>query len=88
MKSKPICNVAIVSKVLSRAANAILPEGRLVLALICQAIADAAGTEADGCDDAIRFLRGKRLDNFAGLISLDSDWVREVASKSGHLVTE
>lgn len=80
------CPISLVSKVLLRAIQQPSPEASLIAAVICQSIADANGrNNEEGVEDAIRFLRGERLDFMANLIGINPEWVREIAVRSGYL---
>ncbi|MDO3549929.1 hypothetical protein, partial [Ralstonia pseudosolanacearum] len=66
---------------------ALMPEQCLILAVLCQAIADARyGENRSVQEDAERFLRGDDLAQVAGLIDLNPAFVREVAVKTGYLL--
>jgi len=81
----------VVERLLLRHVNAPatgpLPEQRLIVAVLCQAIADARFAEKKHVqEDAERFLRGENLAHVADLIDLNPAFVREVAVKTGYLL--
>ncbi|MCL9847203.1 hypothetical protein [Ralstonia solanacearum] len=90
-RPRPLVTMRVVERLLLRHVNAPatgpLPEQRLILAVLCQAIADARYAESQSVqDDAERFLRGDDLAQVAGLIDLNPAFVREVAVKTGYLL--
>ncbi|WP_055326744.1 hypothetical protein [Ralstonia solanacearum] len=90
-RPRPLVTMRVVERLLLRHVNAPatgpLPEQRLIVAVLCQAIADARYAESQSVqDDAERFLRGDDLAQVAGLINLNPAFVREVAVKTGYLL--
>ncbi|MDC6176293.1 hypothetical protein C2I33_00060 [Ralstonia solanacearum] len=92
-RPRPLVTMRVVERLLLRHVNApvtgLMHEQRLILAVLCQAIADARYAESQSVqDDAERFLRGDDLAQVAGLIDLNPAFVREVAIKTGYLMAE
>ncbi len=90
-RPRPLVTMRVVERLLLRHVNSPatgpLPEQRLIVAVLCQAIADARYAESQSVqDDAERFLRGDDLAQVAGLIDLNPAFVREVAVKTGYLL--
>ncbi|MDO3578550.1 hypothetical protein [Ralstonia pseudosolanacearum] len=90
-RPRPLVTMRVVERLLQRHVNApvtgLMPEQRLILAVLCQAIADARyGDNRSVQEDAERFLRGDDLAQVAGLIDLNPAFVREVAVKTGYLL--
>jgi hypothetical protein len=76
-----------IERLLRRHVVAPSPEAHLVVAVLCQAIADAASLNRDTRRCAHRFLRGDDLDTLACLVGLHPDFVREVARRAGYWAT-
>ncbi len=90
-RPRPLVTMRVVERLLLRHVNAPatgpLPEQRLIVAVLCQAIADARYADKKHLqEDAERFLRGDDLAQVAGLIDLNPAFVREVAVKTGYLL--
>ncbi|MDB0511614.1 hypothetical protein [Ralstonia solanacearum] len=90
-RPRPLVTMRVVERLLLRHVNAPatgpLPEQRLIVAVLCQAIADARyGENRPVQEDAERFLRSDDLAQVAGLIDLNPAFVREVAVKTGYLL--
>lgn len=83
---KPRVSIRILEKVLLNQAEGPLPEKRLVVAVICQALVDVRGLDRDHRRSALEFLLGHDLDIWASLVDLHPAYVRELAQKSGYLV--
>lgn len=87
----PKVHIGMVSRVLTRKlmeGMEDLPEARLVIALIVQAIADCHERDDRDRHDARRFLASRRLDFWCELLGIEADFVRMVAVRSGYLVDE
>ncbi|MEZ0191878.1 hypothetical protein AB9X41_22015 [Ralstonia solanacearum] len=92
-RPRPLVTIRVVERLLLRHVNAPvtgpMPEQRLIVAVLCQAIADARYAESQSVqDDAERFLRSGDLAQVAGLVDLTPAFVREVAIKTGYLMAE
>lgn len=92
-RPRPLVTMRVVERLLLRHVNAPatgpLPEQRLILAVLCQAIADARYADKKHLqEDAERFLRGEGLAHVADLIDLNPAFVREVAIKTGYLLPD
>ncbi|CBJ38800.1 conserved protein of unknown function [Ralstonia solanacearum CMR15] len=90
-RPRPLVTMRVVERLLLRhvpvPVTGLLPEQRLIVAVLCQAIADARYADrAHLQEDAERFLRGGDLAQVAGLIDLNPAFVREVAVKTGYLL--
>lgn len=82
---KPLVGMRVIERLLLRHVFAPVPEAKLIVAVICQAIADVVSTHEYTRRRAHRFLLGDRLDHLAELVSLNPEFVREVAIKSRYL---
>ncbi|MDO3539076.1 hypothetical protein [Ralstonia pseudosolanacearum] len=90
-RPRPLVTMRVVERLLLRHVPApvtgLLPEQRLIVAVLCQAIADARYADRKHLqEDAERFLRSDDLAQVAGLIDLNPAFVREVAVKTGYLL--
>ncbi|MDO3514897.1 hypothetical protein Q3P06_23685 [Ralstonia pseudosolanacearum] len=90
-RPRPLVTIRAVERLLLRHVPApvtgLLPEQRLIVAVLCQAIADARYADRKHLqEDAERFLRSDDLAQVAGLIDLNPAFVREVAVKTGYLL--
>ncbi|WP_275760737.1 hypothetical protein [Ralstonia pseudosolanacearum] len=90
-RPRPLVTIRAVERLLLRhvpvLVNGLLPEQRLIVAVLCQAIADARYADRKQLqEDAERFLRSDDLAQVAGLIDLNPAFVREVAVKTGYLL--
>ncbi|MHA6890852.1 hypothetical protein [Ralstonia pseudosolanacearum] len=90
-RPRPLVTMRVVERLLLRhvpvPVTGLLPEQRLIVAVLCQAIADARyGENRPVQEDAERFLRSDDLVQVAGLIDLNPAFVREVAVKTGYLL--
>ena len=63
-----------------------LPEQRLIVAVICQAIADLRCGTTGEQRQARRFLLGDDLDAWAAWVDLQPSFIREVATKTLYLL--
>ncbi len=82
---KPLVKISTIFRMLSRQAQPECPESKLVVGVICQAIADCLyGTHVEKCR-AWNFMQDERLDIWAGTVSLDASFIREVALKTGYM---
>ncbi|MGD7525675.1 hypothetical protein ACQCPX_10785 [Ralstonia pseudosolanacearum] len=75
-RPRPLVTIRAVEKLLLRHVNApatgLMPEQRLIVAVLCQAIADARYADRKHLqEDAERFLRSDDLAQVAGLIDLN-----------------
>ncbi len=83
--TQPRVRIQAVERLLLRHVHAHIPEVRLVVAVICQAIADCAvGSDSERAE-AQQFMRGEQLNTWATLVDLKPGFVREVAVKTGYL---
>lgn len=85
MPVKPLVGIRSIERLLLRNVFAPVPEAKLLVAVISQAIADAVSTNEYTRRRACRFLLGKRLDYLANLVDLNSEFVRELARRSRYL---
>ena len=60
----------------------------MLVAVMCQAMADAISTDEYIRRRAYRFLVGDRLDYLSGLVGLEPEFVREVARRSRYFSNE
>lgn len=82
---QPLLRIQAIERLLLRHVHAHIPEVRLIVAVICQAIADCAvGSDRERAE-ARQFMRGEQLNTWAALVDLKPDFVREVAVKTGYL---
>ncbi|MHA6911242.1 hypothetical protein ACQUJS_22990 [Ralstonia pseudosolanacearum] len=90
-RPRPLVTIRVVERLLLRhvpvPVTGLLPEQRLIVAVLCQAIADSRyGENRPVQEDAERFLRSDDLVQVAELIDLNPAFVREVAVKTGYLL--
>jgi hypothetical protein len=81
----PLVKIRTIERMLLRHANGPIPEARLVVAVICQAMADCRSGSKDDRRTARAFLHGRNLEAWAALVDLDPTFVREVAIKTHYL---
>lgn len=86
-RQKPLVGIRAIERVLIRNVFAPVPEAKLIVAVICQAMADAASTDDYHRRKACEFLQGRHLDYFADLVELNPQFVREVARRARYLKT-
>lgn len=87
----PKVHIGMVSRVLTRKLMEEmedLPEARLAIAMIVQAIADCHERDDRDRHDARRFLVTRRLDFWCDQLDIEVGFVRMVAVRSGYLVEE
>lgn len=83
----PLVGMRSIERLLLRHVFAPVPEAKLVVAVICQGIADAASIEDYTRRKAYQFLYGNDLDYLADLVELNPEFVREVARRARYLTT-
>jgi hypothetical protein len=81
----PLVKIRTIERMLLRHATGPIPEARLIVAVICQAMADCRSGSKDNRRTARVFLYGGNLDAWAALVDLDPTFVREVATKTHYL---
>jgi len=86
-RPRPLVGMRAIERLLRRHVVAPSPEAHLLVAVLCQAIADAASLHRDTRRCAHRFLRSDDLDTLACLVGLHPDFVREVARRAGYWAT-
>lgn len=84
-RPKPLVGLRAIERVLLRNVFAPVPEAKLIVAMICQAMADAVSPDEYLRRRASEFLRSRRLDFFADLVDINPDFVREVARRARYL---
>ena len=86
----PLVTIHAIEKLLLRHISAPpsgpLPEQRLIVAVICQAIADLRGGTASERQQARYFLMGDDLGAWAQWVDLQPSFIREVAIKTRYLL--
>ena len=86
----PLVTIRAIEKLLLRHISAPpsgpLPEQRLIVAVICQAIADLRCSTTGEQRQARRFLLGDDLDAWATWVDLQPGFIREVAAKTLYLL--
>ena len=86
----PLVTIRAIEKLLLRHISAPpsgpLPEQRLIVAVICQAIADLRCGTTGEQRQARRFLLGDALDAWATWVDLQPGFIREVAAKTLYLL--
>ena len=86
--AKALVKISTIFRMLSRQAQPECPESNLVVGVICQAIYDCLhGTHVEK-SRAWNFMHDERLDIWAGTVSLDANFIREVALKTGFMSPE
>ncbi|WP_301100422.1 hypothetical protein [Propionivibrio sp.] len=81
----PLVKIRTIERMLLRHATGPIPEARLVVAVICQAMADCRSGSKDDRRTARAFLNGGDLDAWAALVDLNPAFIREVAIKTHYL---
>ena len=84
----PLVGIKAIERMFLRQIDTALAEGRLAVAVVCQAMVDCAASGPIERADAQGFLRGWRLDAWAGLVGLSPDFVRDVALQTWYLAPE
>ena len=87
-RPRPLVGIRAIERMFLHHIDTALPEGRLAVAVICQAMVDCAVSGPIDCADAQGFLRGWRLGAWAGLVGLSPDFVRDVAIRTQYLAPE
>lgn len=83
--AQPLVRISAIFQMLSRQAQPQCPESNLVVGVICQAIYDCLhANHVEKCR-AWNFMHDQRLDIWAGTVSLDANFIREVALKTGYM---
>ena len=86
-RPKPLVGLRVIERVLIRNVFAPVPEAKLIVAVICQAMSDAVSTDEYLRRRACEFLDSRRLDFFADLVDINPEFVREVARRARYLAT-
>ena len=86
-RPKPLVGLRAIERVLLRNVFAPVPEAKLIVAVICQAMSDAVSPDEYSRRMACEFLRSRRLDFFADLVDINPEFVREVARRAHYLPT-
>jgi hypothetical protein len=86
--AKPLVGIGAIERMLRRQADSAIPETRLVVVVICLAMADCVAGEPEIRADAQAFMCDWRLDAWAQAVGLNPEFVREVAVKAGYLDLE
>jgi hypothetical protein len=81
----PLVNSRTIERMLLRHAKGPVPQVRLVVAVICQAMIDCRSGAKDDRRTASSFLCGDGLDTWASLVDLNPDFIRIVAIKTHYL---
>jgi hypothetical protein len=84
---KPLVGIHAIERLLLRHVFVLVPEAKLIVAVICQGIDDAASSDDYLRRRACRFLQGSHLEYLADLVELNPEFVREVAIKSRYLTS-
>ena len=85
---RPLVGIHAIERLLLRHVFVLVPEARLIVAVICQGIADAASSDDYLRRRACRFLQGSHLEYLADLVELNPEFVREVARRARYLTAE
>lgn len=89
MPPKPLVGTPIIERVLNRHTVIDCPESRLVVAVLARAIVDCLClTNRRLRREARRFVLGRGLEFWCGLVGLQPDFVRAIARKAGYLADE
>lgn len=84
-QNRPLVGIRAIERLLLRHAFAPKPETKLMVAVICQGMADAVSVDDYVRRRAIRFLNGHNLERIADLIGLHPEFVRQVARQAHYL---
>jgi hypothetical protein len=82
---QPLVGIRAIERMLLRHTVTPTPEVRLVVAMICQAMADCVVGGPLARADAESFMHDWRLDAWADAVGLNPEFVREVATKALYL---
>jgi hypothetical protein len=85
---RPLVGIHAIERLLLRHVFAPVPEARLIVAVICQGIADTASRDDYLRRRACRFLQSFHLEYLADLVELNPEFVREVARRARYLTAE
>ena len=83
--AQPLVRISAIFQMLSRQAQPQCPEANLVVGMICQAIHDCLYATPVEQSRAWNFMHDERLDIWAGTVSLDANFIRGVALKTGFM---
>lgn len=86
--NRPLVGIRAIERLLLRHAFAPKPEAKLMVAVICQGMADAVSVDDYVRRRAIRFLKGHNLERIAELIGLHPEFVRQVAQQANYLTND
>ncbi len=84
----PLVGIHAIERLLLRHVFAPVPEAKLIVAVICQGIADAASSDDYLRRRACRFLQGFHLEYLADLVGLNPEFMREVARRARYITAE
>ncbi len=87
-KVKQLVRVHSIYAMLSKQADPQIPEAKLVVAVICQAIDDCYRAGHVFKCRAWNFMNDERLELWAGAVGLDAGFIRHVAIKTGYMTPE
>jgi len=82
----PLVKIRVIERVLLNQAQGPLPEKRLVVAVICQALVDARCGDKANRRSALVFLLTRDLNSWAALVGLLPTYIRELALKTHYLL--
>ncbi|MDA8327543.1 MAG: hypothetical protein M0Z83_01065 [Betaproteobacteria bacterium] len=86
--NRPLVGIRIIERMLLRHVFAPVPEAKLIVAMICQAMADAISSDDYLRRRAYEFLQSRRLDFFTDLVDINPEFVRDVARRTRYLTTQ
>lgn len=86
--AEPLVKISTIFRMFSRQAQPQCSESNLVVGVICQAIYDCLYATHVEKSRAWNFLQDERLHVWASTVSLDADFIRDVALKTGYMGKE
>ena len=84
----PLVGIHAIERLLLRHVFAPVPEAKLIVAVICQGIADAASSDDYLRRRACRFLQGFHLEYLADRDGHNPEFMREVARRARYITAE
>lgn len=87
-RNRHLVSTTAIERLLLRKVEFVCPESRLCVSVIEQVFVDLCGPSRDARRDARRFFRDGRLEGWCDLLGLNSEFVREVALRTGYLPTD
>jgi hypothetical protein len=84
-RAKPLISASLVERLLMRHVEFVLPETRLIVAVIKQGFIDLNAPSEHLRREACKFFKDDRLSLWSERVGISADFVREIAIKGGFL---